>query len=204
MKGFILNIRKAKNEDVIVTVLSKSVTRRYYRFYGARHSILQVGNLIDFEVEDDNKRFMPRLRRVSHTPFPWIYVKNRLIIWQNFIHLFEPHLKDTNIDSFYFNLLLEKANRWSKQNPKRLAIEAYIELLTYEKRIYYNEFCYICNRVLNNNIGLMRAYIPVHPVCINSISHNKHKIFKLFSTKSTIEIDDDEIDGLFKVLLKGF
>jgi len=50
VRGFIINIRKAKNEDVIVTVLSNSNVNFYWRFFGARHSILQIGNLIDFET----------------------------------------------------------------------------------------------------------------------------------------------------------
>ncbi len=204
MKGFILNIRKAKNEDVIVTVLSKSIVQKYYRFYGQRHSILQIGNLINFEIQEDNKGFMPRLRKVSHIPFPWIFSNNRLLIWQSFISLFEPHLRDTRaINSFYFNILLEKANRWHKQNPKRLAIEAYLELLEYEKRLYRSDFCYICNGILENEIGVMRAFIITHPSCIYSKSFNKNQICRLLSSKSTIEIEDNQIDELFEIVLKG-
>ena len=205
MKGFILKIRKAKNEDVIVTVLSKNRVESYYRFYGARHSILQVGNLIDFKLQESKKGFMPQIRKISHISFPWISYSVRLSIWQNFIKLFEPHLKEViHIDRFYFELLLKIAKKWHKQNSKRLAIEAYIEILEYERRLHKNEFCYICENLLNKQVRLMRAYIPTHPKCINGNSYEKNQIFELFETKSTINIDDNIIDELFNILLKGF
>jgi len=205
MKGFILKIRKAKNEDVIVTVLSKNRVESYYRFYGARHSILQVGNLIDFKVQESKNGFMPQIRKISHISFPWIFSHNHLFIWQNFIKLFEPHLKEAiQIDTFYFDLLLKIAKKWHKQNPKRLAVEAYIEILDYEGRLYDNGFCYICENILDEQIGLMRAYLPTHPICIHGYSYEKRQIFELFDSKCTIHINDNVIDELFDLLLKGF
>ena len=204
MRGFILNIRKAKNEDIIVTVLSNNSVQSYYRFFGARHSILQIGNFIDFEVQEDNGSFMPKIRKVSHIGFPWLFWRNHLLIWQNFIKLFNTHLKDTTqIESFYFDLLLTIAKKWDKQHPKRLAVEGYLQLLTYEGRLYDNGFCYICEEPLDSKVGLMRAYIPTHPNCIYSNSYDKNQIFRLFDTKSTINIDDNIVDKLYKILLKG-
>jgi len=204
MKGFILNIRKAKNEDVIVTVLSNCEVTSYYRFYGARHSILQVGNLIDFELQESKNGFMIQIRKISHISFPWIFSNNHLFLWQNFIRLFEPHLKEaTQIDSFYFDLLLKIAKKWHKQNPKRLAVEAYIEILDYEGRLYDNGFCYICEDILDDQVGLMRAYLPAHPRCIYGYSYEKQQIFKLFDTKLTIYLNDNIVDKLFNMLLKG-
>jgi len=204
MKGFILNIRKAKNEDVIVTVLSNCEVTSYYRFFGARHSILQVGNLIDFEVQESKNGFMVQIRKISHISFSWIFSHNHLFLWQNFIRLFEPHLKEaTQIDSFYFDLLLKIAKKWHKQNPKRLAVEAYIEILDYEGRLYDNGFCYICEDVLDEQVRLMRAYLPAHPRCIYGYSYDKQQIFKLFDTKLTIHLNDNIVDKLFDTLLKG-
>jgi len=65
MKGFVVALRRAKNEDSIAIVLSEKTIQSYYRFFGARHSILQLGHLIDFEVEGEDGRFMPRLRNLS-------------------------------------------------------------------------------------------------------------------------------------------
>jgi hypothetical protein len=204
MRGFIINIRKAKNEDVIVTVLSNDSVKNYWRFFGVRHSILQIGNLINFEITESNNGFMPNMRSLSHLSFPWIFSANHLLIWQNFIKLFEPHLKDsTEIEAFYFNLLIECAKKWDKQNPKRLAVEAYMKLLEKEERIYNNNFCHIYETILEDNIGLMRAFIPAHTHCIYSFNLEKKSIFKLFNTKSTIHIEDTTIEALYQILLKG-
>jgi len=204
MKGFIINIRKAKNEDVIVTVLSNSRVENYYRFFGSRHSILQIGKLIDFEIEEGNGSFMPKIRHLSEHGFEWLFSANRLLIWQNFIQLFYPHLKDTTqIDKFYFDLLYFSARRWGKQSPKRLAVEAYLKLLDYEGRLYDNGFCYICEGILGEKISLMRAFIPAHPECIYAPAYNKDRIFKLFDTQSSLYIEDNIIEQLYILLLKG-
>jgi hypothetical protein len=205
MRGFIINIRKAKNEDVVVTVLTNNSVQSYWRFFGARHSILQIGNLVDFEEKESKNNFMPQMRSLSQLSFPWIFSPNHLLVWQNFIKLFEPHFKETtDINSFYFNLLFKIANRWEKQNPKRLVIEAYMELLEYEGRLYDHGFCHVCEEVLDGEVGLMRAFLPAHPHCIYAAPLNKTSIFKLFNTKSTIHIENREINALYSVVLKGF
>ena len=204
MRGFIINIRKAKNEDVIVTVLSRESVKSYWRFFGARHSILQIGNLIDFEVSESKNNFMPNMRSLSHLSFPWLFSNNHLQIWQNFIKLFEPHLKDTiEVDSFYLELLLNIAKKWHKQNPKRLAVEAYIELLDYEGRLYDNGFCYICEEILDEKIGLMRAFLPAHPQCIYAQPLDKKDIFTFYNTHSTIHLSDLDVELLYNIILKG-
>ncbi|MCK5855288.1 MAG: recombination protein RecO [Sulfurovaceae bacterium] len=199
-----MDIRKAKNEDIIVTVLSNQSVTDYWRFFGARHSILQIGNFIDFEVEEDNGSFMPKIRKVSHLRFSWLFSPHHLIIWQNFIKLFYFHLKDTTeIEIFYLNLLLDIAQKWDKQNPKRLAVEAYLKLLNHEGRLYDNGFCYVCEEPFNDRIGLMRAYIPAHSHCIYTNDYKKNHIFTLFDTKSTIHIENNIVDELYTILLKG-
>lgn len=204
MKGFVLGLRRAKNEDTIALVLSPREVRTYYRFYGARHSILQLGNLIDFEVEEENS-FLPRLRSLSHIGFPWIFDANRLLMWHNFIKRFEPHLRDTEqIDSFYYDLLLNAAKKWDKQNPKRIICESYIELLTYEGRLHLEENCYICGNAIDENISLMQAFIPAHPECIYTPSLEKTKVFELFETKKSLSLEDDEVEYLHEIIMKGF
>jgi len=204
MRGFIINIRKSKNEDVIVTVLSNESIKSYWRFFGARHSILQIGNLVDFEVQESKSNFMPQMRSLSQISFPWLFNSNQLLIWQNFIRLFEPHLKETtSIEPFYYELLLEIAKKWDKQNPKRLAVEAYMKLLHYEGRLYDSGFCYICEGILEEQVGLMRAFLPAHPNCIYAQALNKQSIFTLFDTQSTLYIEDAIVDYLYGILLKG-
>jgi len=204
MRGFIINIRKAKNEDVVVTVLTNESIKSYWRFFGARHSILQIGNLVDFEVKESQNNFMPQMRSLSQISFPWLFSSNHLLVWQNFIKLFAPHFNETTeVESFYFDLLLKIARRWNKQNPKRLAIEAYVELLEYEGRLHDHGFCHICEEILDKEVGLMRAFLPAHPHCIYATPLEKKSIFILFNTKSTITLDDKSILELFNTLLKG-
>ena len=204
IKGFILSVRKAKNEDSIALVLSPTEVRTYYRFFGARHSILQLGNLIDFEVEGEGSSFLPRLRSLSHLGFPWLYDKNKLLLWHNFIKRFEPHLKDAEeIDSFYFDLLLSAAKKWDKQNPKRIVCEAYMALLQHEGRLHHDEHCYICEGRIEEEIALMQSFIPAHPSCLYSAALPTKKILDFFESKKTVFLEDHEVDYLFEIVMKG-
>lgn len=204
IKGFILLVKKAKNEDSIAVVLTATEIRTYYRFFGARHSILQLGNLIDFEVEGEDGRFMPRLRSLSHMGFPWLHDKNKLLMWHNFIKKFEPHLRDAEeLEPFYYDLLLTAAKKWDKQNPKRIVVESYITLLDYEGRLYPDEHCFICEQRIEEDIALMQAFKPAHPACIYSPSLPTKKILDFFQSKKTVFLEDKEIDSLYDVVMKG-
>jgi len=185
-------------------VLTSKDVRTYYRFFGARHSILQLGNLVDFEVEGEDGRFLPRLRSLSHIGFPWLFDKNRLLIWHNFIRLFEPHLKDTEeIENFYYDLLLQAARKWEKQNPKRIVCESYIQLLSYEGRVHDEENCYICENPIGEQMSLMQAFIPAHPECLYSAALPKKKISTFFETGQTLHLEDHEVAYLFDIVMKG-
>ncbi len=205
MKGFVVALRRAKNEDSIATVLSEKSIRSYYRFFGARHSILQLGHLIDFEIEGEDGRFMPRLRNLSQIGFPWLRDRSRLMLWHNFIKLFEPHLRDTEeLDSFYFDLLLNAARKWHKQNPKRITIESYISLLKFEGRLYPLETCYICEQSIEKDISLMRAFKPAHPQCIYASPLQKIQVENMLQDNTTIHLDDEDVSNLYNVVMKGF
>ena len=193
-----------KNEDSIARVLSTHEVRTYYRFFGARHSILQLGNLIDFEVEGEGSSFLPRLRSLSHMGFPWLFDKNRLLLWHNFIQRIEVHLRDAEeLDAFYYDLLLSAAKKWDRQNPKRIVCESYIELLDYEGRLYPEENCYICEQRIEEEIALMQAFKPAHPACIYSPALPTKKVLDFFQTKKTVFLEDHEVDYLFEVVMKG-
>jgi hypothetical protein len=205
MRGFILNIRKAKNEDIVVTVLSNNSVESYYRFFGARHSILQVGNLIEFEIQESKNGFMSQLRKVFHISFSWNFLNSRMSLWQKFVVLFEPHLKDrTFIEDFYFNLLWKQAKKWERQSSKRLAVESYLEILKYEDRIYNNQYCFLCQSLLNDDISMIRGYRVVHPNCVGDrYPKEKKKIFELFLSGTTLYIEDIVVDELYEILLQG-
>jgi len=204
MKGFIVALRRAKDEDIITTVLTEKSIKSYYRFYGSRHSILQLGNLIDFEIQDDNSRFMPRIRGIRHMGFSWLHERNRLSIWHDFIKLFEPHLRDTEeIDNFYFNLLLSAARKWDRQNPKRVICESYLLLLKYEGRLAPVAECYICQNPIKSEVALMSAFKPAHPECIYSFALDKALFNDFIESGKTIYIDDSDIEQIYSVIMKG-
>jgi len=148
---------------------------------------------------------MPRLRRVSHLGFPWLYRRNRLMLWQQFVALFEPHLRDTEeLDPFYFNLLLSAARRWEKQNPKRIVCESTWKLLEFEGRIHPPKECYICEQPLENSIALMQALLPAHPQCIYGPSLPRAKVEEFLRTGKTTLMEDEEVEYLYGVVSKGF
>jgi hypothetical protein len=204
MRGFVLTLTRAKNEDMIATVLTEESIGRYYRFYGARHSILHLGHLIDFEVEGEDGRFMPRLRGLRHHGFPWLYERNRLMIWHDFVKLFEPHLRDAGeLDRFYYDLLLTAARHWHRQNPKRIVVESYHALLQHEGRLHPSQHCYICEQPIQNAISLMTAFHPAHPECIYSPALEKKIIDDFFVTGKTLYMEDEMVEQLYGVVLKG-
>ncbi|MCB4745346.1 MAG: recombination protein RecO [Sulfurovum sp.] len=200
-----LQVRKAKDEDSIVLIITCNHIRTYYRFYGARHSILQLGNLVDFEVEGEDGRFLPRLRSLSHIGFHWQFDHNYLMLWHNFIQKFESHLKDADeLNPFYFDLLLNAAKRWGKQNPKRIICESYLSILHHEGRLYPNGHCYICEQPINEEIALMQSFKPAHPGCIYSPALPAKKIFDFLKSKKSTFLEDSEVEVLYSVIMKGF
>ena len=55
MQGFIINLNRVKEEDLNVTILSRGSLETLYRFYGARHGVINLGFKIDYEVEPSAK-----------------------------------------------------------------------------------------------------------------------------------------------------
>ena len=204
MQGFIININRVKDEDLIVSILSQNGLETLYRFYGARHGSINIGFLIDFEKESSPKATISRLKDVIHIGFQWIHDYNRLKLWQDFVKLFYPHLKDTyELDNFYFDLLFEASQKWDKQNPKRVAVESYVKLLEYEGRLHNEMECFLCGNTINGDISLVRAYLPTHKKCTHTLEISKKSLMELYKTKSSIFLTDTEIDRMWIILLEG-
>ena len=204
MQGYILNVKKAKNEDTIVTVLTTEKLKVLYRFYGARHPIVTTGYKIDFEAEQDALQFMPRLRHVIHLGFPWLKESDRLQIWQHFIALLYEHLRDVELPGrFYFDLLEYYASIWHLQNPKRSAIEAYLAILKHEGRLHTPHSCFACNQPLGDEIALIRAFLPAHPQCVIARSYPKTTIETMMQTQKTILLEDQAVESLWLTILEG-
>ena len=190
---------------MVVTILSEHRVGTYYRFYGARHSVLQLGYLIDYEVEQDKANFLPRIRGISHIGFPWLYDREKLMYWHRFISIFEPHLRDINeIDSFYYETLLDAAKKWQKQSFRRLIVEKFFNILQYEGRLHSLDSCTICRQKIDEQISLIKGFLPAHPYCSHSTAFIKKDIQELFLTNSTINLDDETVQTLSEIVLKGF
>lgn len=111
MQGYILSMQKTRNEDMIVKILTPMYIKTLYRFYGTRHSIINIGRKIDFE-EEPSMTFLPKLKHILHLGFKWESDSARYYVWQHFIKLFYKHLIDVyEIDEFYFRLLEEGAQK---------------------------------------------------------------------------------------------
>lgn len=204
MRGYIVKISRVKDEDIIVTIITSNNLLTLYRFYGARHSPINLGFKIDFEIESSIKSSISRLKDLSHIGFKWIGDYQKLRLWQQFISLFYPHLRDTDtLDNFYYELLDEASNRWDKQDPKRVAIEIYTKLLSYEGRLHSELKCFFCGDTIVNNPSIIRAFIPAHYDCSHTSKIDKKGLIYLYQNYSSLHLDDSEIERLWYVLCEG-
>jgi recombinational DNA repair protein (RecF pathway) len=204
MQGYIIDIKTVREDDLIVTILGENNIYTAYRFYGARHSTINIGYKIDFELESNLKSTMPRLKDVIQLGFKWILDNQKMYCWQRYLKLFYIHLKDIDhIDSIYFKNLDNLTYKLNKQNPKRAIIEHYVNLLESEGRLHTHMECLLCDTHIDHDIALVRSFIPTHPNCSYSKGFNKQKIDQLFYDKNLIGFDDNEVEYLWNLLLQG-
>ncbi len=204
MQGYIIDIKAVKDDDLIVSILAENHIYTTYRFYGARHSNINIGYKIDFELESTLKSSVPRLKDVMQLGFQWIFDNEKLYCWQRFIKLFYPHLKDIEeIDDFYFKLLDKLSHKMIKQNPKRAICKSYLKLLKHEGRLHTDFNCFLCECDITDDISLVRSFMPVHPVCTYSRTFKFEKIEELLLDKSLISFEDEEVDYLWNIVLQG-
>ncbi len=205
MQGYILNINKVKDEDLIVSILTEKKLKTLYRFYGARHGTINLGYKIDFEAVSSAKSTISMLREVLPLSAKWMLQNSRFFIWQQFIKLMFRHLKDvTDLDPFYFHLLEESAIMIAKQNPKRVMIESYLTLLAYEGRLHDDFQCFICDLPIEESVVLARSFLPSHQHCVYGKELSKKSVERLFTSKSTLHLEDTEIEHLWNLLQEGF
>lgn len=204
MQGYIIDVKSVRDDDLIVTILTEDELYTTYRFYGARHSNINIGYKIDFEVESNIKSSIPRLKDVIQLGFEWIFDREKLYCWQRFVKLFYPHLKGIEeLDPFYFHLLDELTHKMIKQNPKRAICELYIKLLEYEGRLHTEYICLLCDEPISKKISLVRSFHPVHPKCAYSKAFDFKKIDELFMDKTLISLNDEEVNYIWNILLQG-
>ena len=205
MQGYIIHMTRVKDEDVIVTILTKESIKTAYRFYGARHSTIHLGYKIDFELLPSLKSTLPQLKSVMHLGDPWNTKREHMLLWQSFIRLFYLHLKEINtLDSFYFDLLQSCSSLWQKQNPKRVAIEAYTKLLAHEGRLHHEFICFNCEEEIHEALTLIRGFVPAHKSCAWNHTFEPLHVKTLLEESSTIWFEDPQIEHLWKIVLEGF
>jgi len=204
MKGYIINLNRVKEEDLIVTILSNQNLETLYRFYGARHGTINIGFKIDYEIEPSAKSTIGRLKDVIHIGYTWINDYKLLRLWQDFTGLFYKHLKDSEeLGSFYFELLESASIEWSKQNPKRVAIESYVKMLEHEGRLHKELYCFLCSKEIVEDVSLIRAYLPTHYNCSHTLSIKREALHELMENKSSLFLNDKEVERLWSVLMEG-
>lgn len=203
MQGYIIDIKPIKDDDLIVTILTENELLTTYRFYGARHSNINIGYKIDFELEI-TRSTIPRLKDVIQLSYPWILDNEKMYCWQRFIKLFYPHLKDLEeLDPFYFYLLDNLVHVMIKQNAIRAICESYITLIEHEGRLHIDYECLLCEIEIEDNISLVRGFLPVHAKCTFAKIFELYKIKELFEEKTMISFNDEEVEYLWNILLQG-
>lgn len=207
MQGFVLGIRKVKEEDLLVTVITDNKIKTLYRFYGARHSSINLGYKIDFAAEPIQNRQLLRLRDVTHLGYPWLTDRSKLLAWQTFCKLLGEHLKEVNEHGgFYFELLENCAQKITRSSAKRALLEAYVAILKNEGRLHNPSECFFCGEeiVESEGVAMARGLLPSHERCIFQPGFKKSAVTDFFETEKSISLDDKEIEALYSIMLLGF
>ena len=204
MKDFILNTVRVRDEDLIVRILTRDEVISLYRFYGARHSYINVGYLIDFHIEESAKTTIKRLRHVTQIPFKFLFDMNKTLYFKEYIRLLNKHFTDVSkVDSFYYDSLLKLCENLHERDVKRAIIEHYVTLLEKEGRLHNDFVCFLCERKVEEKIALARSYLPAHEKCIMSSGFEREKLEVLFNEKKSILFSDEEIERLWRILELG-
>jgi len=145
------------------------------------------------------------MHSISLVEFPWLRDVDKRLFWGEFLKLFHHHLKARKkIDTFYFNLLLLSVQKWDKAKHKRIICEGYINILKHEKRVKPLRLCDVCKEPFEEHISLIDRFVATHPKCTNSHPISTKKVVNFFNTNNSIFLDDDEIERLLEVIMRGF
>ncbi|NPA60600.1 MAG: recombination protein RecO, partial [Epsilonproteobacteria bacterium] len=73
-----------------------------------------------------------------------------------------------------------------------------------EGRLHKENICFLCSlKIKDEDISLIRAYLPTHKQCSHTMAINRNALNELFINKSSIFLNDKEVDRLWYVLLQG-
>lgn len=140
-----------------------------------------------------------------HIGYDWLASSSKLLIWQQLCQIIYSKLKDTHeIDIFYFKILENAAKKWGSMNSKRMAIEFLVSVLDFEGRLDKSNRCFYCQKNLSEKVALAKGYAKVHEDCIGASGFKHEHIAHLYESKSTIFLNDSEIDRIWALSLQGF
>ena len=204
MQGYILNTTLVRDEDLIVTILTEKRVLKLYRFYGARHSQIQIGYKIDFATESSAKSTISRLKDVLHLGVEWLQDNKKRHYFQSYIKLLNQHLRDVDkVEEFYLSHLDKASTKLQKQNPKRVLIEAYLSLLSHEGRLEEGLKCFVCSKMIEDSVVLTRAFLPACTNCVKGESLTRQSVNTLFASKETMLLNEEQTEYLWRVLSLG-
>ncbi len=206
MQGFVLNVKKIRDEDLLVYVLTEKKLKTLYRFYGARHSQINLGYKIDFSAEPIQNRTLLRLRDVTHLGYGWLKERHRLSVWQTFCALMFEHLKEvTEHGGEPYKILADAAEKIEYSNPKRVIAESYIKLIGNEGRLHRHDICFFCEKPFyeGEKIALARGFLPGHEQCVFTEGFDGAKLADFFDSKISASFNDKEIDAMFSIICHG-
>jgi len=201
LQGYVLDIKGSREEDLIVNVLTSDSLRVLYRFYGARHSSINIGYKIDFEQEDSDS-YLPRMRNISHINFLWIEQRDTFFAWQKFSKYMFFHLRQTtNLPHFYFDMLENINSSLENQNYKRAIIESFISMQKFEGSIGDKMVCATCGEEISSLFVIDKQLIPYHSACsIGFMEFDSKEMSSLFERENSFSVSDENIDRLYNFL----
>ena len=81
---------------------------------------------------------------------------------------------------------------------------SFVDILKFEGRLHNIDRCMICSqRIEDENINLIKGFLPTHTHCSNSFLISKKEADELFKFSSTLNLNDKIVEGLYKIVLKG-
>ena len=200
MQGFVIKNIRARSEDALLFVLTPEALHKAYRFYGARHPLVNPGSKIDFELERCSI-YLPRLRSISSLAPSFAKIE-QITAWQSFLELLYAHLNGVSeLSSFYFSLLERLQTRLFSQNPKRACIDAYASLLAHEGRLGLFS-CACCSKPLRHACSLGAQFAP--SCCQMGMSFELALLEDFFASFNSSLLDDEQVNELYLLMLRGF
>jgi recombinational DNA repair protein (RecF pathway) len=204
MQGFILSTKLNKEEDKIVKILTSNEIITLYRFYGARHSQLQRGNLIDFVIENNIFGKIPKLRSPIQIPFlPLSLSIDEKLKWDIFFKFLNYHLRGVlKLPPFYYQKLFFMSKELNFRPTTRVLIEGLFEILKFEGSLAFVNKCNICHFPLQKKVAVERnSFHLVHPSCAPSApSFPKRALQELYIYQKSVLFTSSQLEILWKYL----